>query len=110
MQGQTIHLTSSRIEVDKNLYIHSTLTPRVKIQSDISGAFLIDAGQTAEFENIDVTSGLSGNSGAAFENYGHLIFWDMYIYRNVLLLPNNYLIFNSAAATITIKGGIQIDN
>ncbi len=110
MQGQTIHLTSSRIEVDKNLYIHSTLTPRVKIQSDISGAFLIDAGQTAEFENIDVTSGLSGNSGAAFENYGHLIFWDMYIYRNALLLPNNYLIFNSTAATITIKGGIQIDN
>ena len=110
LQNQTIHLNSSRIEIDKDLHILSNLNPRVKIKSDISGAFLIDAGVTVEFKNIDVTGGLAGFPGSAFENHGNLIFWDMYIYRNALLPPNNYIIFNSNTATITVKGGIQIDS
>ncbi|MGB4846423.1 MAG: hypothetical protein WBP41_00795, partial [Saprospiraceae bacterium] len=105
-----IHLNTSRIEINRNIYIYSNLTPRVKIQSDISGAFLIDAGFTAEFKNIDFISGLSGFSGAAFENHGHLILWDATISKNALLLPNNPLIYNIGAAMMTVKGGIMIDN
>ncbi|MFZ1678536.1 MAG: SdrD B-like domain-containing protein [Saprospiraceae bacterium] len=110
LQNQTIHLNTSRIEINRNIYIYSNLTPRVKIQSDISGAFLIDAGFTAEFKNIDFISGLSGFSGAAFENHGHLILWDATISKNALLLPNNPLIYNIGAAMMTVKGGIMIDN
>jgi len=108
--NQTIHLNSSRIEIDSNLFVYSDLIPRIKIQSDISGAFLIDAGITAEFNNIDFISGLSGYPGAQFENHGHLILWDIKITRNTLLTPNNPLIYNTGSATITIKGGIIIDN
>ncbi len=110
LQNQTIHLNTSRIEINRNIYIYSNLTPRVKIQSDISGAFLIDAGFTAEFKNIDFISGLSGYSGAAFENHGNLILWDATINKNALLLPNNPLIYNIGAAAMTVKGGIMIDN
>ncbi|MEP6646617.1 MAG: SdrD B-like domain-containing protein [Saprospiraceae bacterium] len=91
LANQTIHLNSSRIEITKNIHILSGDSPRVKIQSDISGAFLIDAGFTAEIKNIDIISGLSGFPGAAFENNGQLILWDMTIGRNPFLLPNNYL-------------------
>ncbi|MEP6794469.1 MAG: SpaA isopeptide-forming pilin-related protein [Saprospiraceae bacterium] len=110
LQNQTIHLNTSRIEINRNIYIYSNLTPRVKIQSDIPGAFLIDAGFTAEFKNIDFISGLSGYPGAAFENYGHLIFWEAMITRNALLLPNNPLIYNTGAAIMTLKGDIMIEN
>ncbi|MEO6130750.1 MAG: SdrD B-like domain-containing protein [Saprospiraceae bacterium] len=110
LANQTIHLNSSRIEINKNLHILSGLTPRVKIKSDIAGAFLIDAGFTVEFKNIDIISGLSGYPGAAFENNGPLIFWDMTIGKNPLLLPNNYLIYNSSAGSLTVKGNILIDN
>ena len=71
LQNQTIHLQSGRIEINKNLFIHSGLTPRVKVHSDVPGAFLVDAGVTVEFMNLDITSGLSGFPGAAIENYGH---------------------------------------
>jgi hypothetical protein len=110
LQNQTIHLNSGRIVINKNIHILSSLTPRVKIYSDVQGAFKIEAGHDVEFKNIDVVSGLSGFPGAAFENYGNLIFWDMNIFRNTLLVPGNYLIYNSSAATLTVKGGIQIDN
>jgi hypothetical protein len=110
LQNQTIHINSARIEIDSNIFIHSDLMPRVHIISDVPGAFLVNDGVNVEFYNIDITSGLSGFPGAAFENYGHLIFWDMYIYKNTLLPPGNYLIYNSNAGMITVKGNIQIDN
>jgi len=110
LQNQTIHINSARIEIDSNIFVYSNLIPRVHITSDIPGAFLINAGANVLFYNIDITSGLSGYSGSAFENYGHLIFWDMFIHRNTLLPPGNYLIFNSGAGIISIRGNIQIDD
>ena len=109
LAGQVIHLTSDRIVVDKNIYVHSTLTPRISFQSDIAGAFLINSGITAEFKNITFISGLSGYLGAAFENYGNLILWDAHVQRNPLLLPGNFLIYNGAAGLITAKGELQIE-
>ncbi len=104
-----IHLTSDRIIIDKEVYINSTLSPRVWVHSDIPGAFKINSGSTVQFKNINFTSGLSGTPGAAFENYGHLILWDASVIRNPMLLPGNYLIYNGVPGILTAKGVLQIE-
>ena len=109
LANQVIHLTSERIVFDKEIYLHSTLSPRVRIHSDIPGAFLISPGYLVEFKNINFTSGLSGHPGAAFENYGMLILWDSNILKNALLLPGNTLIYNGNEGMLTAKGIIQIE-
>jgi hypothetical protein len=108
LTNQVLHINAGRIEIDKNLYIHSTLSPTVMIQSDNSGAFKIFAGKTVEFKGIDFTSGLSGYPGAEFDNYGHLILWNDQVYKNPLLLPGDYIIFNDDGAELTIKGTFQL--
>jgi hypothetical protein len=107
--NQTLHLDQGRIEINKDLYIHSNLSPRVMVKSDVNGSIRIATGKTVQFKNINFTSGLSGFPGAVFENYGQLTLWDVYIYRNELLAPGNYLIFNGIPGVITAKGGIQIE-
>ncbi|MDQ3017431.1 MAG: hypothetical protein M3R25_12020, partial [Bacteroidota bacterium] len=109
LANQIIHLSTSRIVISKNLVIHSTLNPRITIQSDVSGAFLFNAGNTVEFKNINVVSGLTGHLGAAFENYGQLTLWDIIINRNVLLPQGNYLIYNATPGVLNTKGMIQIE-
>ena len=81
----------------------------MRIHSDIPGAFKINSGFTAEFKNINFTSGLSGHLGAAFENYGQLILWDASVVKNLLLMPGNYLLFNGATGMTTSKGIILIE-
>ncbi len=109
LYNQVIHLNSDRIIFNKDIYLHSDVNPRVRIQSDISGAFKINSGFYVEFKNINFTSGLSGTLGATFENYGQLVLWDAYLYRNALLLSGNYLIYNSVPGIMTAKGVIQIE-
>jgi hypothetical protein len=110
LHGQTIHLTSGAINISKNIYIHSSLSaPRIMIYSDVSGAFLINAGYTVELKNIEITSGLGGVPGAGIENYGNLTIWDVCVFKNTLLPPTDHLIYNSAAGEIIVKGACHIE-
>jgi hypothetical protein len=103
LAGQAIHLSSTRIDIYKNIYIYSTLNPRVMIYSDVPGAFMISAGHTVEFKNLDITTGLPGMSGAGFENLGNLTLWDIWLYRNILLPPNNVIIKNQTGAQLDVQ-------
>ena len=107
--NQAIHLTSSRIILNKDLHIHSSLVPRIMIYSDIPGAFLVEAGKTIEMKNIEITSGITGELGAAIENYGHLTLWDVCVFRNPLLPEGEYLIYNGGAAQLMIQGSCHFE-
>jgi hypothetical protein len=109
LAGQVIHLTSDRLIIDKNIHVISAVSPRIRIYSDVSGAIKINVGVTAEFKNLNFTSGLSGHLGAAFENYGSLILWDTDISKNIFLAPGNYLMYNGGTGIITSKGTILIE-
>ena len=106
--NQTLHLNAGRIEINKDLHIFSSISPPLMIQSDVSGAFKILSGKTAEFKNLHITSGLSGFPGAAFDNYGQLTLWDVYVFKNSLLPATDYLIFNSGAGLFTTKGTVHV--
>ena len=106
--NQTLHLNAGRIEFNKDLHILSSINPPLMIQADVSGAFKILSGITAEFKNLYITSGLSGFPGAAFDNYGQLILWDVFVFRNALLPSTDYLIFNGIPGLFTAKGNVQI--
>ena len=109
LQNQTIHLTSDRITIDKDLHIHSSLnTPRLMIYSDVQGAFLITAGHTVEFKNIEITSGLGGVAGAGIENFGDLILWDVCLYKNINLPLTDYVLYNRVNAEMTFIGTCHI--
>jgi hypothetical protein len=108
LAGQILHLNAGQLVFDKDLFIHSTLSPVVTIQSDMNGAFKVNAGSAVEFKNLNITSGLSGYPGAAFEVYGELSLWDVGVYKNPLLGPGNYLIFNQAPGMLTVKGSFQL--
>jgi hypothetical protein len=109
LHNQAIHLNSTRINIDKDLYIHSDLVaPRIMIYSDVPGAFMISAGRTVEFKNIEITSGLAGMPGAGIENYGHLIIWDVCVFKNPLLPPGEYLIYNTVTGELTVKGACHV--
>ena len=110
LAGQTLTINSGRIELDKNLFIHSTLDPKINIESFVNGEFKILSGVNVEFKNVNITSGLSGFSGAAFENYGHLILWDVSVFRNSLLPGTEYLIFNGVPGILTVNGNTLIQS
>ena len=110
LANQTLILNSGRIEFDKNLYLHSDVMPRLMIQSNVSGGFKVLPNKEVEFKNLNITSGLAGYPGAAFDNYGRLILWDVFVYRNSLLPVTEYLIFNGADGILTAKGTIEINN
>ena len=108
LAGQTLHLDAGQISFDKDLFIHSAVSPIVTIQSDMNGAFKVNAGSEVEFKNLNITSGLAGYPGAAFEVYGHLTLWDVSVFRNPLLGPGNYLLFNQVPGVLTVKGMFQL--
>jgi len=96
MAGATITLTSSKLSLSKKLFIRSSLTPRVKITSQIAGLFIITDNTTVEFKDIDFTSGLQvpDNGGAAFMNDGVLKFINVKVFKNPNLATGQYLIRN----------------
>lgn len=108
LAGQTLTINSGIIQFDKNLFIHSTLSPQINIESFINGEFKVLPGVNVEFKNVKITSGLSNNYGAAFENYGHLVLWDVSVFRNALLPGTEYLIFNGTPGILTVNGSTQI--
>lgn len=55
-----------------------------------------------------MTSGLGGEAGAGIENYGNLILWDVYLYKNPNLPPTDYIIYNTANGEISFIGSCHI--
>jgi hypothetical protein len=109
LAGQTLILNSGRIEIDKDIYLYSDVSPKILIQSEVNGAFKINADKVVEVRNLNIRSGLSGFPGAAFDVYGHLILWDASIFRNPLLPSTEYLIYNGTNAILTLKGSNLIE-
>ena len=108
LAGMTINITSTRIEIGKQLTIMSTLTPRVTISSQVSGLFKIL--NTVEFRQIDFMSGMTvaGNGGAAFENLGVLTLKDVHVKRNPGLPAGQYLICNVPNSNLKMLGNCYI--
>ncbi len=110
LANQTLQLTAGRLEIGKDLVIYSEVDPRLMIKSFVNGGVKIMEGASVEFRNIDVTSGLSGFPGVAFDNYGELTLWDVIVIRNTLFTGPEYLIFNGNNAILTLKGITTIES
>jgi hypothetical protein len=106
LAGDTIRL-SSIIAIEKNLVILSDVTPRIYIESETAGLFEIGAGKEIEFINLNM---ISGNSGvpAALDVLGELFLEDVEVFRNPDLVPGAILILGNNAATITVRGDVQV--
>jgi hypothetical protein len=111
LAGTTILITSQKILINKNLYIRSSLVPRVKISSSTQGLFEIATGKTVEFKDIDITSGLSdpNNSGAAFTNAGILRLIGVKVYKNVNLPTTQYLVRNKPGSQFNLQQNCLIE-
>lgn len=111
MAGATINITSSRFILSKKLFIHSSLTPRVKITSQIAGLFDINTNNTVEFKDLDITSGLTVplNGGAAFKNEGILKFINVKVFKNANLPTGEYLIRNKKDSQFSTVGSCFIE-
>jgi hypothetical protein len=107
--GQTLVVNAGRININKDLFIHSDLTPRLGIEFFVDGGFKIFDGAIVEIKNLAVTSGFTGYDGAAFDNYGQLTLWDVSVFRNDLLPITDYLIFNGTTGILDIRGMTDID-
>lgn len=107
----TINITSTKIAINKNLYIRSNVNPHIKISSSISGLFDIAAGKTVEFKDLDITSGLSdaNNSGAAFNNSGFLRLIGVKVFKNAALPTGQYLVRNKPSSSFTLFGNCFIE-
>ena len=109
LAGSSILINSSRILIDKDVIFYSTLSPQVNIYSQISGLFDVSSVAEVEFRFLNITSGLSGNLGAAFKNDGHLKLHDVRVIRNPLLPSGEYLIHNSDSSELILEGDCQLD-
>jgi hypothetical protein len=107
----TISITSTKILINKNLYVRSNVNPRIKISSSVSGLFEIAAGKTVEFKDLDITSGTSdaNNSGAAFNNSGFLKLIGVKVFKNTALPAGQYLVRNKPTSTFTLFGNCFIE-
>ncbi|HZV71573.1 MAG TPA: hypothetical protein VFG10_18600 [Saprospiraceae bacterium] len=112
LAGGTILINSTKILLNKNLFIRSNVTPRVKIKSTVAGLFDIAVTRTIEFKDLDIISGLSttGNDGAAFNNLGTLKLIGVKVYRNPSLPAGQYLIRNKPGSQFTLSGSCFIQN
>lgn len=107
LAGQTIVLTSGMITFTKNLYIRSSVSPRIIISApNQSGMFEIQAGKTVEFKDLDMISGISvsGNGGAAFKNSGILKLINVKVFKNAALPTGQYLIRNYPTSNLNLTG------
>jgi hypothetical protein len=114
LAGQTITISSARLNISKDLVITSNLSPKVKITSSTSGLFDIFSNTIVEFKNMDITSGtnfLEGSipAGAAFRNAGNLKLTDVKVFKNSALATNQYLIRNKTNSIFSTSGACFIE-
>jgi hypothetical protein len=111
MAGATITISTTKLIINKTLYIRSSLSPRVKITSTIPGLIEIGTGKTVEFKSLEITSGVtvSDNSGAAFKNQGILRLIDVRVYKNAALGTGQYLIKNFPSSQCHLFGSNFIE-
>lgn len=109
LSGSTITITSDRLVIDKDLVIYSNSDPRVVLASQIEGFFDISPGTEVEFRDLDIISGLAGNSGAAFKNEGTLKLHDVRVLRNPFLVAGNYIIYNFDFSQLFLSGNCSIE-
>jgi len=112
LANMTINITSSKLSLNKNIFIRSNVSPHVKISSSISGLFDIASGKSVEVKDLDITSGLSdpNNSGAAFNNSGTLKLIGVKVYKNASLPTGQYLIRNKPSSSFTLIGNCFIQS
>src|SRR4030095_6526856 len=104
LAGMTITLDSNRIEIQQSIVIFSDLTPRVTIYSTLPGLFDISNNIIVEFFNLDLMSGLAGNQGAVFYNFGSLKLHNIHLFRNPLLPAGEFLIYNTPGSQMELFG------
>ncbi|MFZ1677594.1 MAG: hypothetical protein WAT91_09985, partial [Saprospiraceae bacterium] len=106
LAARTITITSARIEINKEITIYSTLSPRVTISSQIPGLFRITSDGVVKFVELNIVSGtnIAGNLGSAFENSGNLKLHNVDICRRENLPVNQYVIRNMPGAMIFVTG------
>ncbi len=110
LANTTILITSTKLLLSKNLYIRSSIIPRVKIKSTVPGLFDISANKSIEFKDLDIISGTTtaGNDGAAFNNLGTVKLIGVKVYRNSLLPSGQFLIRNKPGSQFTLSGSCFI--
>jgi hypothetical protein len=104
LSGDTITITSDIIGIDKHIIILSTTVPRIKLASLVNGFFDIQSNADVEFREIDIISGLSGSGGATFTNEGSLTLHDVQLFRNPLLPPGEFLVYNHPSSQLEFRG------
>ena len=111
LAGSTITISTTKLIINKSLYIRSNLNPRVKLTSSIPGLIEIAAGKTVEFKSLEITSGVtvSDNSGAAFKNQGILRLIDVKVFKNAALGTGQYLVKNFPASQCHLFGSNFIE-
>lgn len=110
LAGSTIQINSNRILIDKDLVFYCTVSPRITLLSQVDGFFDIEPSVSVEFKWLMITSGLAGNDGAAFRNQGILKLEDVIVNRNPSLPSGEYLIFNTPASEVILKGNCEIQH
>ncbi|MEP6796119.1 MAG: hypothetical protein ABJB16_17455 [Saprospiraceae bacterium] len=112
LAGTTILINTTKFILNKNLYLRSNITPRVKIKSTVPGLFDIAASKSIEFKDLDIISGIAttNNDGAAFNNLGTLKLIGVKVYRNTALPTGQYLIRNKPGSQSTLSGSCFIQN
>ncbi len=109
LSGQTIHIQSARLLLEKSLVFWSNCSPRLIVSSGLPGLFELQSGVTAEFFNLNVISGLDApGMGIAFDNHGILKLWDTDVLRNTNASDLQALIRNHLNSLLEIKGDCYV--
>ncbi|HJW31711.1 MAG TPA: SpaA isopeptide-forming pilin-related protein, partial [Saprospiraceae bacterium] len=111
LAGQTIFITSTVLNITKNVVLNSTLSPKLTVASNIQQLFVIQPNKSLEVISLRIISGNPpSNIGAAFDNSGTLILHDVNVLKNSLFSTGQYLIRNMPGSSCTFSGNCTIDN
>ena len=109
LTNETITITSVKMEINKNIVVDASQAPGLTIASSVPGLFSIAPNKIVSFRDILIISGLSGNHGAAFYNFGELTLHNVTITKNPLLPGSEHIIRNSTSGVLIISGNTSIN-
>ena len=105
LAGDTIQVTSQLINIDKDLVIYFEHSPRVWVESSVSGLFTVASGKTVEIIDLNMISG-DDDDPAAVDNQGILTLNNVTIRKNPALPDDRKLISNTGH--VIVKGEVRI--